>query len=1017
MATTVAVSPSEYLQPSNVSIQDHQPSPLALLAATCSKIGPPAAQAPVTSPPAQPQPRRLLPIKPAPIAPAPPKNLGFLSAKGNVIQLPAGLGSSAPGSPIVLTIQQSPARSNNSAPANIQYQMMPQIQGAQTIQMMPQGGQIQLIPGTNQAIITTPMTVPSQNAANTPITPQKSLAIKPSPRSRKSNNSHVVQLPGGITLPLSVATGEMGGTQFITETAAAPAKGRRGRKKKIVLNAYAPPPAQPPSPTSEMETILIEAGDNIIQAGNNLLIVQSPGQPAMVQQVQLVQSKPESQVVQIPQQALKVVQAASATLPTIPQRHSAPSSLQVTQSEPTPTQFLFKTASGEWQTVHLQDSVSTSSTQTTAVVTNSPPQASIKRTLQGGKKERTLAKIAPAGGMISLNTSQLTSATQAVQTISINGVQVQGVPVTITNAGVQAIQGGGLQLATSPGQPALQMEQTLTLELPGQQGEKKRRMACTCPNCKDAEKRYGTAELCLHHVVLVAQLVKACTTECYQLLHLGLLLKRMVFLMTPEHQSSFQDARHRVETDIISLAQKALTDWQNGGYKLGQVDKMNTVLRPLLAVVRVQTSPEDQCVLSALRVLTQLWLRMSPEQALLCVDAVSQPCADQLTLAALEFLSSLGKIFVPSDSQSQILPRLSGLFGAMLSDRSWPLHQHALEAFSHFAEITNHEEVISQSLCVEETKVKVVNYLSKTVNAREHVESRLQRIKLEKAVIEKHNERLESDKENASDRLTAEAGADSESLPLPLPPPPLPSHATIQHSLSLNDAFLRALPHAAPSPMDAPPSRQAPPPMLCALRRSEASNFTASLRELEKCGWYWGPMNWEDAEMKLKGKPDGSFLVRDSSDPRYILSLSFRSQGVTHHTRMEHYRGTFSLWCHPKFEDRCHSVVEFIERAIMHSKNGKFLYFLRSRVPGLPPTPVQLLYPVSRFSNVKSLQHLCRFCIRQMVRIDHIQELPLPRPLISYLSKFYYYDPEEETYLSIKSVRRAGGGQEAESQT
>lgn len=48
-------------------------------------------------------------------------------------------------------------------------------------------------------------------------------------------------------------------------------------------------------------------------------------------------------------------------------------------------------------------------------------------------------------------------------------------------------------------------------------------------------------------------------------------------------------------------------------------------------------------------------------------------------------------------------------------------------------------------------------------------------------------------------------------------------------------------------------------------------------------------------------------------------------------------------------------------------------------VSGLPPTPVQLLYPVSRFSNVKSLQHLCRFCIRQIVRIDHIQELPLPR--------------------------------------
>ncbi|XP_075310547.1 suppressor of cytokine signaling 7-like isoform X2 [Odontesthes bonariensis] len=256
-----------------------------------------------------------------------------------------------------------------------------------------------------------------------------------------------------------------------------------------------------------------------------------------------------------------------------------------------------------------------------------------------------------------------------------------------------------------------------------------------------------------------------------------------------------------------------------------------------------------------------------------------------------------------------------------------------------------------------------------------------------------------------------------------LPPRPLalpPSLSTIQHSLSLNDTFLRGLPR----PVALRPDGQHLPPRLaprCPLSRPDAGSFATSLRELEKCGWYWGPMNWEDAEMKLKGKPDGSFLVRDSSDPRYILSLSFRSQGVTHHTRMEHYRGTFSLWCHPKFEDRCHSVVEFIERAIMHSKNGKFLYFLRSRVPGLPPTPVQLLYPVSRFSSVKSLQHLCRFCIRQLVRIDHIQELPLPTSLIAYLRKFYYYDPEEEISPTLPELKERGlepGGQPGvESQT
>uniref|UniRef100_A0A8C0FM65 Suppressor of cytokine signaling 7 n=1 Tax=Bubo bubo TaxID=30461 RepID=A0A8C0FM65_BUBBB len=238
--------------------------------------------------------------------------------------------------------------------------------------------------------------------------------------------------------------------------------------------------------------------------------------------------------------------------------------------------------------------------------------------------------------------------------------------------------------------------------------------------------------------------------------------------------------------------------------------------------------------------------------------------------------------------------------------------------------------------------------------------------------------------------LVGPMGSSLQSFPLPPPPPP---HAP--------DAFPRIVPLR---PTEAMPGQPAPH-LQCPLYRPDSSSFAASLRELEKCGWYWGPMNWEDAEMKLKGKPDGSFLVRDSSDPRYILSLSFRSQGITHHTRMEHYRGTFSLWCHPKFEDRCQSVVEFIKRAIMHSKNGKFLYFLRSRVPGLPPTPVQLLYPVSRFSNVKSLQHLCRFRIRQLVRIDHIPDLPLPKPLISYIRKFYYYDPQEEVYLSLKEAQ------------
>ncbi|XP_041122616.1 transcription factor Sp2 isoform X1 [Polyodon spathula] len=500
MAATAAVSPSEYLQPSATTAQqDSQPSPLAMLAATCSKIGPPAAQAPASTTPAQPATRRLHPIKPAPIAPAPPKNYGFLSAKGNVIQIPAGLGASnTAGAPLVFTIQNPPVLGKGTGSnASIQYQVVPQFQTAsgQTIQVsgVPQSGhsQIQIIPGTNQAIITTTQPPP-------PGAQQKTVAIKPSQKGQSS--AGMVKLPCGLTLPLNSFIGDGGTTQFITEAApVSPVKTtRRSRKKLAATQAVAMAQPQQQQQQSmavaeQVETLLIETvGDNFIQAGNNLLILQSPGsgQPAVLQQVQLQQPQQQQHVVQIPQQALKVVQAASATLPTVP--HKPSQNLQL-QTAAEPTQVLIKTASGEWQAIQVQEATPMASSGGVGT-TLSLASGGGKRGGPGGRKERTFPKIAPAGGLISLNTSA-----QGVQTININGVQVQGLPVTITSAGagqqhltVQTVSGNNLTISgLSPTQGNLQVEHALALEIQGQPGEKKRRMACTCPNCKDAEKRPG----------------------------------------------------------------------------------------------------------------------------------------------------------------------------------------------------------------------------------------------------------------------------------------------------------------------------------------------------------------------------------------------------------------------------------------------------------------------------------------------------------------------------------------------
>lgn len=56
-------------------------------------------------------------------------------------------------------------------------------------------------------------------------------------------------------------------------------------------------------------------------------------------------------------------------------------------------------------------------------------------------------------------------------------------------------------------------------------------------------------------------------------------------------------------------------------------------------------------------------------------------------------------------------------------------------------------------------------------------------------------------------------------------------------------------------------------------------------------GWYWGPLSSEAAEKVLSNEPDGSFIVRDSSDDHYIFSLSFKLNNCVRHVRIEQDQG------------------------------------------------------------------------------------------------------------------------------
>ncbi|CAG9770399.1 unnamed protein product [Ceutorhynchus assimilis] len=168
----------------------------------------------------------------------------------------------------------------------------------------------------------------------------------------------------------------------------------------------------------------------------------------------------------------------------------------------------------------------------------------------------------------------------------------------------------------------------------------------------------------------------------------------------------------------------------------------------------------------------------------------------------------------------------------------------------------------------------------------------------------------------------------------------------------------------------------------------QALDFATSIQRVKDYGWYWGPLSSEAAEKILSNEPDGSFIVRDSSDDHYIFSLTFKLNNSVRHVRIEHFQGNFSFGSCTKFKSQ--TIVEFIENAVEHSRSGRYLFFLHRR-PVIGPVRVQLLHPFSRFKQVQSLQHMCRFVIHKNVRRDLIPELPLPRRMIDYLNTPQYY--------------------------
>lgn len=161
--------------------------------------------------------------------------------------------------------------------------------------------------------------------------------------------------------------------------------------------------------------------------------------------------------------------------------------------------------------------------------------------------------------------------------------------------------------------------------------------------------------------------------------------------------------------------------------------------------------------------------------------------------------------------------------------------------------------------------------------------------------------------------------------------------------------------------------------------------------KLEESGWYYGQMNWYQSTNMLKNTPEGTFLVRDSSDPRFLYTLSVQrgpDEGPTS-VRIHFSEGKFRLDAEDKIQHLMPSftsVVDLVEYYSQINSVAKSQHIWIDMGGQVSPS-IWLNAPLLK--KVPTLAHSARLTVtRNMKSQDEVQEFKIPFLLTRYLQEY-----------------------------
>ncbi|CAH0563367.1 unnamed protein product [Brassicogethes aeneus] len=183
----------------------------------------------------------------------------------------------------------------------------------------------------------------------------------------------------------------------------------------------------------------------------------------------------------------------------------------------------------------------------------------------------------------------------------------------------------------------------------------------------------------------------------------------------------------------------------------------------------------------------------------------------------------------------------------------------------------------------------------------------------------------------------------------------------------------------------------------------ELQRLSIIVEELRLSGFYYEGISFEQANALLKDSEVGTFLVRNSSDPRFLFSLSVQTDKGPTSVRLYYINGYFRLDAQQHLQavmPMFPSVVELVQHYVAQSKvsNNAQVWV---DPEGKWYSSIILEKPLIHKAEPCSLKHLARVAVHKALKKsikpkltilpEPHNQLDLPSSLKKYLSEYPYF--------------------------